>query len=329
VVADKRRDLPKETPSASHGMPHSLCGRHIANQLVAEIGPLLCFARNAEVDMTNRPTRFLRAIFTGVIACTSIATIPVNAEAAPGVCLVAKPKNAAPPGQFWLHLNDWATNRHCWVLRARVETTSQAKGATAVQAARPATHATGAPPARTPEGAATNEAATRTGSSQQKDDGKAASGAGAAPEHADQSLSYAEHSDTARLPPLASGPLEATDARATASGPTSTLAFAVRTQEINRVANPPTDPHAGIEASSAPAPSVAKTTTETHEIAASHFLELMLSAIFFGPALYLLAARAVRRVADPSRRPLPYTSLSDASAERTLLPPPRESAASS
>ena len=185
--------------------------------------------------MTNRPTEFLRAIFTCVIACGSIATIPLNAEAAPGECLVARPKTAAPPGQFWLHLNDWATNRHCWVLRARIETTSQAKGAIAVQAPRPATRATGAPPARTPEDAATNEPATRTDSPQlHKDDGKAASGAGAAPEHADQSLSYAEHSDAAQLPPLASGTPEATDAHAAASGSTSTLAFAVRTQEIKR-----------------------------------------------------------------------------------------------
>jgi hypothetical protein len=280
--------------------------------------------------MTNRPTGFLRAIFIGVIACTSIATIPLNAEAAPGECRVARPKTAAPPGQFWLHLTDWATNRHCWVLRARIETTSQAKGAIAVQAARPATRATGAPPARAPEDAATNEAATRTDSPQlHKDDGKAVSGTGAAPEHADQSLSYAEHSDTARLPPLASGTPEATDARAPASGATSTLAFAVRAQEINRVTNPPTDPHTSIEANSTPAPSIAETTIETHGIGASHFLELMLSAIFFGPALYLLAARAIRRVAEPPRPPLSHASLGDASAERTLLPPPRESAASS
>jgi len=278
--------------------------------------------------MTNRPTRFLRAIFTSVIAYGSIATIPLNAEAAPGECLVARPKTAAPPGQFWLHLNDWATNRHCWVLRARVETTSQAKGAIAVQAARPATRATGAPPARAPEDAATNEAATRTDSPQlHKDDGKAISGAGAAPEHADQSLSYAEHSATAQLPPLASGTPEATDASAAASGSTSTLAFAVRTQEINRATNPPTDLPTSIETNSTPAPSVAEATTETHGIGASHFLELMLSAIFFGPALYLLAARAIRRVADPPRPPLPYTTLGDASAERTLLPPPREGAA--
>jgi hypothetical protein len=278
--------------------------------------------------MTNRPTGFLRAIFAGAIACTSIVTIPPNAEAAPGECLVARPKTAAPPGQFWLHLNDGITNRHCWVLRARVETTSQAKGAIAVQAARPATRATGAPPARALEDAATNEAATRTDSPQlQKDDGKAVSGTGARPDHADQSLSYAGHSDTAQLPPLASDMPDAAYAHAPASGATSTLAFAVRAQEITRVANPSAGP-ASIEASSTPAPSVAEATKKTREIRASHFLELMLSAIFFGPALYLLAARAFRRMAEPPRPPLPYTSLSNASStERTLLPPPRESAA--
>jgi len=279
--------------------------------------------------MTNRPTGFLRAVFTGVIACISTAVIPLNAEAAPGECLVARPKTAAPPGQFWLHLSDWATNRRCWVLRARLETTSQAKGAIAVQAARPGTRATGAPPARAPEDAAPNEAATRTESPQPriKDDGKAASGSDAASEHADQSLSNAEHSDTAKLPPLASGTPEATDARSPARGSTSTLAFAVRAQEMNRPTILPMDRNTSTEASSTPAPSVTETKIETREIRASHFLELLLSAIFFGPAFYLLAARAIRRMAEPPR---PYASLGDASAERTLLPPPpRENAAPS
>jgi hypothetical protein len=289
--------------------------------------------------MTNRPTGFLRAVFAGVIAFTSIATLPLNAEAAPGECLTARPKTAAPPGQFWLHLSDWATNRHCWVLRARIETTSQAKGAIAAQAARPATRAAGAPPPRVPQEATSNEAATRTDSPQLlKDDGKAVSGSDVAPEHADQSLSYAEHSDTTKLPPLASGTPEATDARSPASGPTSTIAFAVRAQdvrtqdvraqEMNRPINSPADRHRSIEANSTPAPSVTETTTQTREIEASRFLELLLSAIFFGPALYLLAARVIRRVTEPP----PHPSLGDASAERTLLPPPlepRENAAAS
>jgi hypothetical protein len=281
--------------------------------------------------MTNRPTGFFRCVFAGVIACTSIATIPLNAEAAPGECLVARPKNAAPPGQFWLHLNDLATNRHCWVLRARVETTSQAKGAIAAQAARPGTRATGALPARAPEEPAPNEATTRTDAPQlHKNDERTASGSDAVSERTDQSPSYAEHSDTAKLRPLTSPTTEAPDARSSASGSTSTLAFAIRAPDVRaQEMNPPTDRPTSLEASSPPAPSVAETTKRTHEIRGSHVLELLLSAIFFGPALYLLAARAIRRVAEPPRRPLFYASLGDASTERTLLPPPHESAASS
>jgi hypothetical protein len=314
-------------------MPHSMRGRHIANQLLAEIGPVFVL-RRLEVEMTNRPTGFLRVVFAGVIAFTSIAILPLNAEAAPGECLTARPKTAAPPGQFWLHLSDWTTNRHCWVLRARIETTSQAKGAIAAQAARAATRAAGAPPARVPQEATSNEATTRTDSPQLlKDDGKAVSGSDAALERADQSLSYAEHSDTTKLPPLTSGVPEATDSRSPAGAPPSTIAFAVRTQdvrpqEMNRPINPAADRHRNIEANSTPAPSVTETTTRTREIEASRFLELLLSAIFFGPALYLLAARAIRRVAEPP----PHPSLGDASAERALLPPPlepRENAAAS
>jgi hypothetical protein len=42
-------------------------------------------------------------------------------EGAPGECLLAKPKTAAPAGQYWLRLGDWLTTRPCWVLRAKLE----------------------------------------------------------------------------------------------------------------------------------------------------------------------------------------------------------------
>lgn len=71
--------------------------------------------------MTNRPTIFLRAVFTVLLAFTSVAVIPLSAEGAPGECLLAKPKTAAPAGQYWLRLGDWLTTRPCWVLRAKLE----------------------------------------------------------------------------------------------------------------------------------------------------------------------------------------------------------------
>ena len=86
--------------------------------------------------MKNRPTIFLSAVLSGRIACAAMAVIPLSAEGAPGECLLAKPKTAAPPGQFWLHLNEWGSNRRCWVLRAKLEAPSQAKGSIPVQAAR-------------------------------------------------------------------------------------------------------------------------------------------------------------------------------------------------
>src|SRR5258705_12500420 len=83
-----------------------------------------------EVAKMNRPTIFLRAVFTVLVAFISVAVIPLRAEGAPGECLLAKPKTAAPAGQYWLRLGDWLTNRHCWVLRAKLEP-SQAKRAAA------------------------------------------------------------------------------------------------------------------------------------------------------------------------------------------------------
>ena len=77
-----------------------------------------------------------------------MAVIPLSAEGAPGECLLAKPKTAAPPGQFWLHLNEWGSNRRCWVLRAKLEAPSQAKGSIPVQAARIGARTIDAPPTR-------------------------------------------------------------------------------------------------------------------------------------------------------------------------------------
>ncbi len=280
--------------------------------------------------MTNRPTRLLRAVLTGLVACTSITIIPLSAEGAPGDCLLTKPKTAAPPGQYWLHLSDWITNRHCWVLRAKIETPSQAKGSASVQAARAGAR-TSATPARSPEDAGSNELPARTDLFPQpriKDDGKGASAADATAgmsERVDQNISRAEHPDRARLPPVASREVEATGVRFPTSGSQATPAFVAQAQM--------TDRRASIEAGPAPLSTVAETTTEARTIgAAPNLLQILLLAIFCGPALYLLGAGAIRRLAEPRPRPRPYTSLENASAERALLPPrlePNENAVAS
>jgi hypothetical protein len=273
--------------------------------------------------MTNRPTRLLRAVLSGLVACASIAIIPLSAEGAPGDCLLTRPKTAAPPGQYWLHLSDWINNRHCWVLRAKIETPSQAKGSASVQAARAGARTSGATPARSPEDTGSNELPARTDLFAQpriKDDGKGASAADATArmsERADQNISRAEQPDRARLPPVASREVEATGIRFPASGSQATPAFATQAQM--------TDRSASIEAGPAPLSTVAETTTETRAIGAPSLLQMLLLAIFCGPALYLLAAGAIRRLAEPKPRPQPYASLENASAERALLPPRLES----
>lgn len=278
--------------------------------------------------MMNRPTIFLRAVFTVLVAFISVAVIPLRAEGAPGECLLAKPKTAAPAGQYWLRLGDWLTNRHCWVLRAKLEP-SQAKRAAAAQAARAgARPAAAATPVRATEDAAAGPLPVRADLPAQPrviGDGKAASVAVSqgASDRADQKPSSLLQSDDARLPPLGQHTPEApTAALALASEPPAISAFAPATQRASE--------HASIEASqesaseSASAPAVIEPTTKARAFAAPDSLQMLLLAIFCGPAFYLLAAGTIRRLrpAEVAHRPLPYiVSLDDASAHRALLPP--------
>jgi hypothetical protein len=283
-----------------------------------------------EVEMTNRPTIFLRAVFTVLVAFTSVAVIPLSAEGAPGECLLAKPKTAAPAGQYWLRLGDWLTNRHCWVLRAKLEP-SQAKRAASTQAARAgARPAAAATPSRATEVATADPLSVRADLPPQPRvmaDGKAASVAAvppAASDRADRKPSNLVQPDDARLPDTRLPPLgqhtpdAPAAALALASEQPATAAFAAATLKASQLAS--------IEVSqeSASAPAVAEPTTKVRAFAAPGSLQMLLLAIFCGPAFYLLAAGTIRRLrpAEVARRPLPHIiSLDDASAHIALLPP--------
>jgi hypothetical protein len=274
--------------------------------------------------MTNRPTRLLRAVFTVLAAGTSIAVIPLSAEGAPGECLFARPKTAAPAGQYWLHLSDWLTNRRCWVLRAKLEPT-QAKGA----ARTGARTAVGTTPARTTEDTAADPLSTRADRPPRpriRDDGKAALATSAplgVSDRADRNLSNFASPLDARLPPLGPSAPEASAALSLASEPPATPALAAPIQKTNQ--------HASTEASPESVLAVAEPITEASAFGAPASLQILLLAIFCGPAFYLLAAGTMRRLrpAEAERGPLPYISLDDASANRTLLPPRLESNESS
>jgi hypothetical protein len=283
--------------------------------------------------MTNRSTIFLSAVFTGLVASASTAVPPLSAKAAPGECLVNRPKTAAPPGQFWLHLTEWTGNRHCWVLRAKLESPSQAKGSASIQAARAGARAAGPTPARSIEDPAIDELSTRaelSARSQVKNDDKGASATGATAgvsERPDQDLLKAEHPDSARLSPPASPAPEAKTALSLASEPPATTAFAAPAQKTSQLASNETGPVTVLP--------IAETTHPTRIVGAPNFLQMLLLAIFCGPAIYLLTAGAIRRRTEPARALSSFPGLAgleDAPAERALLPPrpePRENARSS
>jgi hypothetical protein len=294
-----------------------------------------------EVEMTNRPTIFLRAVFTALLAFTSVAVIPLSAEGAPGECLLAKPKTAAPAGQYWLRLGDWLTNRQCWVLRAKPEP-SQAKRAAPAQAARAgARPAAAATPVRATEDAAADALSVRADPPPQPrvtGDGKVASVAAVSPaasDRADRKPSNLVQPDDAglhdarlhdaslhdpRLPPLGQHTPEApATALALASEPPALSTFAAATLKASQLASI----EASQESASESTPAVAEPTTEARAFAAPDSLQMLLLAIFCGPAFYLLAAGTIRRLrpAEAKRRPLAYISLDDTSAHRMLLPP--------
>jgi hypothetical protein len=257
-----------------------------------------------EVEMTKRPARVLRAGLSGLVACASIAVIPPRVEAAPSDCLLVRPTTAAPAGQYWLHLSEPGKNRSCWVLRAKLETPSQVK-------MRAGTRATeGTAPNQSPTGA---ELPPRPGIT---DDKKGASRTDAPPtvsDRAEQVLPHVENSDSAMLPPPGSRPPETFGAGSAASASLATPALTVQ--------KPATEQHASIDASEPSVAPVAATNGNVRETGAISFLQLLFLATFFGPALYLFAVGAIRRLITAGRPPPAYPSLREPSAPHALLPP--------
>jgi hypothetical protein len=88
--------------------------------------------------MSNRTAKFVSAIFAGVLAGASVATLsPGTAHA--DDCLSA-PKDETPGGSHWYYRIEHGTKRHCWYLRPEGE--QQAR----TSAPNPSLPATPAPP---------------------------------------------------------------------------------------------------------------------------------------------------------------------------------------
>ena len=75
--------------------------------------------------MPNRTTKFVSAIFAGLLAGASIATISSGTADAADECLAA-PKGETPEGSHWYYRIDRATKQHCWYLREGGEKLTQA-----------------------------------------------------------------------------------------------------------------------------------------------------------------------------------------------------------
>ncbi len=111
-------------------------GSHIANELVAEFGPLECCVAISEEYMTNRVTTFLLIVSASLTASASIASMLVSTASAADECLT-KPKAETPQGQHWYYRSDRTTKRQCWYLRDKDDTSSQAAVAAPPEEAAP------------------------------------------------------------------------------------------------------------------------------------------------------------------------------------------------
>lgn len=270
--------------------------------------------------MMNRATRVLCAVLTGVVASTSIAVIPLRAEGASGKCYLYKPETAAPAGQHWSESVEPVTNRRCWTLR-KVDPPSQPKASAPLPVARTAAHAPAAtPPRPTQTAAATAITAPAELPAQPapaaKDDGNGAAATAAiapAPEPAEQSPPNLQPPATEQLPaPRQLDPGLALLSRALVPpAPTS------RMPETKQ----DTIPQASIEAAKPPVPAAAEAAEDPYAVAAPNAIQMLLLAIFCGPALYLFTAGAFRRVVQIRPPPPPYPSLDGVPASRLLLPP--------
>jgi hypothetical protein len=272
----------------------------------------------SEVAMMNRATRVFWAVLTGIVASTSIAVIPLRAESASGKCYLYKPETAAPTGQHWSESVEPVTNRRCWTLR-KVDPPSQPKAAAPLPVARTAVHAPAATPPRPTQAVATNAMAAPVALPAQpvaQGDGNGAAAATAAIPPASEP---AEQSPPTVQPPAAELQLPAPrvldPGLALLSRALVTPAPASQPQETKQ----DTIPQANIDAARAPVPAAAEAAGDPYAVGAP--VQILLLAIFCGPALYLFAAGAFRRVVQIEPPPPPYPSLDGVPASRLLLPP--------
>ena len=99
--------------------------------------------------MSNRSTKFVSAIFAGVLAGANFSAVAQNAPAAADSkaadnCL-SGPKGAAPAGSHWYYHVDRATKRNCWYIGEEKNKTAKAAPVPAPQDAPAAVAAAPAP----------------------------------------------------------------------------------------------------------------------------------------------------------------------------------------
>jgi hypothetical protein len=86
--------------------------------------------------MPNRTAKCVSAIFAGLLVGAALATISHGAADAAENCL-AGPKGETPEGSHWYYRIDRVTKQHCWYLRQKGETLTQAAPPAAASPAKP------------------------------------------------------------------------------------------------------------------------------------------------------------------------------------------------
>jgi hypothetical protein len=278
--------------------------------------------------MTNRATRVLCAVLTGIVASSSIAVIPLRAEGASGKCYLFKPEAAAPAGEHWSESIEPLTNRRCWTLK-KIDAPSQARAAVPLPVARAGARTPPATPSHPAQATATSAAATNATATPAalpaqpavKDDAKSV----AATEPAAPAAAGAEQDTRSLAPPAAElqllAPRAPDAALALLSRAPATPAAVQATKQETRQEAPPQP--ASIETSEATAAPAAATPEQPRLIGPPNALQMFLLALFCGPALYLVVAGTIRRLAGARPQPYRYPSLDAAPAQRALMPPRR------
>jgi hypothetical protein len=75
--------------------------------------------------MSNRSTKFVPAIFAGILAGANFTAVAENSTKEADSCL-SGPKGDVPAGSHWYYRIDRATKRHCWYIGEEREKTARA-----------------------------------------------------------------------------------------------------------------------------------------------------------------------------------------------------------